>query len=79
MYFDPKVAYTHRFAWEETQRLWQESIDCNDESLATAAAGTMLYACYALRGGEDLHIASYECLFILTIIAVRTGPLIQSR
>lgn len=51
VYFDPKVAYTHRFAWEETQRLWQEGIDCNDESLATAAAGTMLYACYALHGG----------------------------
>lgn len=75
MHFDPKVAYTHRFAWEEVQRLWQEGIDRNDESIATAAAGTMLYACYALYGGLYLHTTLYDRPFVLTFIAVCTSLL----
>jgi len=52
VFFDPKVAYTHHFAWEETKRLWQEATEQKDESLATAAASTMLYAINASYGGK---------------------------
>jgi hypothetical protein len=51
VYFDVKVASAHGVAWEETKRLWQEAIDEKDDSLVTAAAGTLLYASYGAHGG----------------------------
>jgi hypothetical protein len=51
VHFDAKVASAHSVAWEETQRMWQEGVDKKDDSIATAAAGTMLYASYGAHGG----------------------------
>jgi hypothetical protein len=51
VYFDVKVASAQNLAWEEAQRLWQESLDRKDDSLATAAAGTALYCSYGAHGG----------------------------
>jgi hypothetical protein len=51
VHFDAKVASAHGVAWEETKRLWQEGIDKKDDSIATAAAGTVLYASYGAHGG----------------------------
>jgi hypothetical protein len=61
VHFDVKVASAHNVAWEETQRLWQRSIDGKDDSIATAAAGTLLYASYGAYGGttykwHDLYL-----------------------
>jgi hypothetical protein len=51
VHFDAKVASTQNIAWEETQRLWQDSIDRKDDSIATAVAGTVIYASYGAHGG----------------------------
>lgn len=56
MYFDPKVAHNFSTAHEETIRLWQESIDGKDDSIATAAAGVIVYVLYAGDGGECLSM-----------------------
>jgi hypothetical protein len=45
------MSHQRLYAWEETKRLWQESIDEKDDSLVTAAAGTLLYASYGTHGG----------------------------
>ncbi|GAB7323616.1 hypothetical protein MBLNU13_g07104t1 [Cladosporium sp. NU13] len=50
VYFDPKVAHNFSTAHEETIRLWQESIDGKDDSIATAAAGVIVYVLYAGDG-----------------------------
>jgi hypothetical protein len=52
VHFDAKVASAHSVAWEETQRLWQEGVDRKDDSIATAAAGTVLYASHGAHGGN---------------------------
>jgi hypothetical protein len=52
VHFDAKVASAHSVAWEETQRLWQERIVRKDDSIAIAAAGTVLYASYGAHGGN---------------------------
>jgi len=59
VHFDAKVARAHSIAWEETQRLWQKSIDHKDDSIATAAAGTVLYASYGAQGGNGLQTIWY--------------------
>ena len=51
VYFDPEVAHNYSTAREETERLWQESITQKDDSIATAAAGGMLYILHGGDGG----------------------------
>jgi hypothetical protein len=52
VHFDPEVAYNYGIAREETDRLWQESIDNKDDSLATAAASGMMFILNGSDGGE---------------------------
>jgi hypothetical protein len=67
VHFDTKVASAHSIAWEETQRLWQEGIDKKYDSIATAAAGTVLYASYGAHGGtltdDMIHDLKYANIF----------------
>lgn len=53
MHFDPEVAYNYITAREETNRLWQKSIDEKDESIATAAASGMMFILNGSDGGKD--------------------------
>jgi len=55
VHFDPEIAYKYDIAREETERLWQESIDTQDNSIATAAAGAVLFIVYGTDGGKCLH------------------------
>lgn len=52
MHFDSKVAYKYSTAREEAERLWQESVDKQDDSIATAAAGSVLFILYGSDGGK---------------------------
>jgi hypothetical protein len=54
VHFDPGVAYNYHTVREETDRLWQESIDNRDEGIATAAAGAILFILYGSDAGESL-------------------------
>lgn len=56
VYFDPEVAHHFSTAHEEAKRLWQESIDAKDDSIATAAAGVIVYMLFAGDGGECLSM-----------------------
>ena len=53
MHFEPEVAYKYSIARIETERLWHESIDTLDDSIATAAAGALLFLLYGSDGGES--------------------------
>jgi len=44
----------------ETERLWQESIDTRDDSIATAAAGALLFILYGSDGGESSRVTYRE-------------------
>jgi len=53
MYFDPEVSQSYSTAREETERLWQESMTDKDDSIATAAAGGMMYILHGGDGGKN--------------------------
>lgn len=72
-HFDLEIAYKYSAVREEADRLWQESINKQDESIATAAAGAVLFIVNAADGGECLAHDTLECIrIILTYIAVCT-------
>jgi hypothetical protein len=54
VYFDPKVSLIKDQAWQEALRLWQESIDRNDDSIATACAGVPICTVLGVTG-KDKH------------------------
>jgi hypothetical protein len=54
--FDPEVGYSYSTARDETERLWQESLDKEDDSIATAAAGGLVYLVYGSDGGQCLSM-----------------------
>lgn len=56
VHFDPEVAYNYSIVREETDRLWQESIDQKDDSIATAAASGMMFILNGSDGGKGLSI-----------------------
>lgn len=56
VHFDPEVAYNYNTAREETDRLWQESIDQRDDSIATAAASGLMFILNGSDGGKGLSI-----------------------
>lgn len=56
VYFDAEVTHHFSTAHEEAKRLWQASIDAEDDSIATAAAGVIVYMLYAADGGECLSV-----------------------
>lgn len=56
MNFDSEVGYNYSTAREETKRLWQESLAEKDDSIATAAAGGLVYLVYGSDGGECLSM-----------------------
>ena len=60
MHFKPEVAYKYSIARIKTERLWQESIDTLDDSIATAAAGALLFVLYGSDGGESLCVAYHN-------------------
>lgn len=62
MNFEPEVGYLYSIAREETGRLWQESLDRKDDSIATAAAGGLVYLVYGSDGGECLSILTLRTL-----------------
>lgn len=62
MYFDPEVAHKFSTANEEAKRLWQENVDAEDDSIATAAAGVIVYMLNAVDGGERLSMLRTETL-----------------
>jgi hypothetical protein len=55
VHFDPGVAYNYSTVREETERLWQESIDKKDDGIATAAAGAILFILYGSDAGKGLN------------------------
>lgn len=61
MYFDPEVAHKFSTANEEAKLLWQESVDAKDDSIATAAAGVIVYMLYAVDGGECSSMLRIKC------------------
>lgn len=52
VHFDSKVAYKYSTVRKEAERLWQESIDNQDDSIATAVAGAILLFLYGSEGGK---------------------------
>jgi len=56
VHFDPDIAYKYSIARQETERLWQESLDKQDDSIATAVAGAVLFLVYGTDGGKCLHM-----------------------
>ncbi|KAM0717551.1 hypothetical protein Q7P37_007403 [Cladosporium fusiforme] len=54
VYFDPKLSMVQHKAWQETLRLWQESIDRDDGSIATACAGAIICTIYAVNGSDKV-------------------------
>ena len=73
MHFDPEVAYKYSAVRDEADRLWKESIDNHDDSIATAAAGAVLFIVNAADGGECLeHDTTQSVRTKLTYIAVCT-------
>lgn len=56
MNIDPEVGYNYSTARDETERLWQECLDKKDDSIATAAAGGLVYLVYGSDGGECLSM-----------------------
>lgn len=62
VYFDSEVAHKFSTANEEAKRLWQESVDAKDDTIATAAAGVIVFMLYAGDGGERLRMLPTEML-----------------
>jgi hypothetical protein len=59
VHFDPGVAYKYSSVRNEAEHLWQESIDGKDDSIATAAAATMIYKLYGADGGKHLAMLTF--------------------
>ena len=53
MHFDTEVASKYSIVREETERLWQESIDKKDDGIATAAASAILFILYGSDAGKS--------------------------
>ena len=60
MHFDPAVSYKYGAARKEAERLWQDSIDTHDNSIATAVAGAILYIVFAADGGKCFSNLPFE-------------------
>ena len=66
--FDPEVGYNYSTAREEMERLWRESLDGKDDSIATAAAGGLVYLVYGSDGGECLSMLPLRALHRTNIL-----------
>lgn len=55
VYFDAEVALAYKEAWQEAQRLWQES----EETVATVFAGAIICSLHSVRGGDRLGTQTF--------------------
>lgn len=70
VHFDSEEANKYGVVRKRTERLWQESIDSQDDSIATAVAGAILLFLYGSESGKAYALLYHYVRVGLTLALV---------